>query len=95
MKLAFKAKVWIYPGGGTWHFVSIDKKDGLKIKKNQTGKLRRGWGAVKVEVTLGKSKWTTSIFPVKDGTYLLPIKSEIRKKEGVFDTDTIHIKLAL
>ena len=95
MKLAFKAKVWIYPGGGTWHFVSIDKKDGLKVKKHQTGKLRRGWGAVKVEVTLGKSKWTTSIFPVKDGTYLLPIKSEIRKKEGVFDTDIITLTIEL
>ena len=95
MKLAFKAKVWIYSGGGAWHFVSIDKKDGLKIKKHQEGKLRRGWGAVKVEVTLGKSKWITSIFPVKDGSYLLPIKSEIRKKEDVFDTDTVHIRLTL
>ena len=95
MQLVFKAKVWIYPGGGTWHFVSIDKKDGLKVKKHQEGKLRRGWGAVKVSVTLGKSKWITSIFPVKDGTYLLPIKSEIRKKEGVFDTDMVSIRLTL
>ena len=95
MKLMFKAKVWIYPGGGTWHFVSVDKKDGLKIKKYQTGKLRRGWGAVKVSVTLGKSKWITSIFPVKDGSYLLPIKSEIRRKEDVFDTDTVNIRLTL
>ncbi len=95
MKIAFKAKVWIYPGGGTWHFVTISKMDGLKVKKHQEGKLRRGWGAVKVEVRLGKSKWTTSMFPVKDGTYILPIKLEIRKKEGVFDTDIVRIVIDL
>ena len=95
MRLALRAKVWIYPGNSAWHFVTVDKKNSLKVKKHQEGKLRRGWGAVKVSVTLGKSRWSTSIFPVKDGSYLLPIKSEIRKKEDVFDTDTVHIRLTL
>ena len=95
MRILFKAKVWIYPGNGAWHFVTLDKTNGLKVKKHQEGKLRRGWGAVKVEVRLGKSSWATSIFPVKDGTYLLPIKSEIRKKEGVFDTDVVSIKIEI
>ena len=47
--------------------------------------IKRGWGSVRVKVTLGKTKWDTSIFPdKKSGTYLLPIKAEVRIKEHVF-----------
>ena len=95
MRLALRAKVWIYPGNSAWYFVTVDKKNSLKVKKHQEGKLRRGWGAVKVSVTLGKSRWSTSIFPVKDGSYLLPIKSEIRKKEQVCDTDIIKLTIEI
>jgi len=91
-----KAKVWLWPGAqAAWHFVYIDKKHAEQIKKDFGG-LGRGFGAVPVEVTLGKTKWKTSIFPSKkDQTYILPLKSQVRRAEGVFDGDEIKFTIKI
>ena len=39
---------------------------------------RRGFGSVKVTVPLGESRWRTSLFPNKDGSWFLPIKKPVR-----------------
>lgn len=85
-----KGKVWIYPGvSSVWHFVYVDKKDSEKIKKTY-GYRARGFGSLPVEVAIGKTKWQTSIFPDgKSGTYLLPLKAQVRRKEGIFEGDII------
>jgi hypothetical protein len=47
-------------------------------------------------VTIGQTVWKTSIFPdSKSGSYLLPLKAEVRKKEkiGVGDTLTFSIEI--
>jgi hypothetical protein len=78
-----KAEVWIYPGMAGWHFVTLPKKQGAEIK-TLFGKMAKGWGSLPVTVTLGKTSWKTSIFPDKrSGSYLLPLKAEVRKKERV------------
>lgn len=51
-----------------------------------------GFGSVKVMVTLGGSRWSTSIFPESaDGTYVVAIKGEVRRKEGVELGDTVRL----
>jgi hypothetical protein len=43
-----------------------------------------GWGRLKARATIGDSTWETSIwFDTKKRTYMLPIKVEIRKMEGL------------
>ena len=99
----FKANVWLWPGQGVaWHFVSVPKKESEQIAAQQEVALRRtqgkrrGWGAVRIEVAVGRTSWETSIFPdKKSGCYLLPLKSAVRKKEGIFAGDTISIALAV
>ena len=76
-----------------WHFVTVDEKNSKNIKE-KCGKVRRGFGSIPVEVTVGETNWKTSIFPNKDGTYVLPIKASVRKKEGIFDDDTISLTLS-
>ena len=45
---------------------------------------RKGFGSIRVEVTVGSSTWRTSIFPdSKLSQFVLPIKKDIRKKEQV------------
>lgn len=95
MEFSLKSKVMLYPGMAGWHFVFIDKKSSEKIKKNQIGKKRIGWGSIPGTVTIGKTTWKTSIFPDKDGTYLLPIRAEIRKKEDVYVDDHISFTCIL
>lgn len=91
-----KAKVWIWPGeSANWHFVYVDKKHSDEIKAGQKG-LRRGFGAVKVRVTLGETTWDTSIFPSKkDETYLLPLKAQVRRAENVRDGEEIEFTIEL
>jgi hypothetical protein len=83
-------KVWIYPSEtAQWHFVNVPKKESAEITKN-FGAVKRGWGSLPISVTIGKTTWTTSIFPDKRfGCYLLPIKSEVRKKEEILVDDDI------
>ena len=56
---------------------------------------RRGFGSVKVTVTLGESTWQTSLFPNKDGSWFLPIKKPVRLAEGLDYGDTIDVELEL
>jgi len=52
--------------------------------------MRRGFGAVKVSVSVGQTKWRSSVFPdAKSGRYLLPLKAEVRKKVKIAAGDTI------
>lgn len=78
-----RSEVWLYPGMAAWHFASLPKKEAEEISK-KFGSKKRGWGSLPVRVTIGKTSWTTSIFPDKrSGTYLLPLKSAVRKKEEI------------
>ncbi|MBL4644744.1 MAG: DUF1905 domain-containing protein [Candidatus Pacebacteria bacterium] len=88
-----KEKVWLYPGeSASWHFVSLSKKDSKEIKKTH-GKVHRGFGSIRVIVTVGKTTWKTSVFPSKEGMYVLPIKASVRQKEGILNRDTIALKM--
>ena len=90
-----KAKVWLYPGNSAWHFASVPKDISEKMKKKY-GSSAKGWGSLPVNAKIGASTWKTSIFPDKrSGTYLLPLKAGIRKKEEIFDGDTIQLSLAI
>ena len=51
---------------------------------------------MRVKATLGTTKWETSVFWEKQsGTYLLPLKSEVRRAEAVDEGDTITFTLAI
>jgi len=56
---------------------------------------RRGFGSVKVIVTLGDSQWQTSLFPNKDGSWFLPIKKPVRVAEGLAEGEEVSVELEL
>jgi len=93
MKYTMREKVWIYPGVVGWHFVSVSKKESQAIKERY-GKYHRGFGSLPVMVTIDKTSWKTSIFPdTISGTYLLPLKVEVRKKEEILADDIITFSI--
>ena len=66
----------------SWVFVSLpqDVSDAVDDATSMTG----GFGSVKVNVQLGASTWSTSLFPSKElATYVLPVKKVIRSAESV------------
>ncbi len=90
-----KTTVWQYPGMGGWHFASVPRDISDEIKK-EFGMFKRGWGSLRVMATIGTTRWKTSIFPdKKSGTYLLPVKAEVRHNEHLAVDDTIEILLEL
>lgn len=54
---------------------------------------RRGFGSVRVQVRLETEEWRTSIFPMKEGTFFLPLKAAVRKKADVDVGDTIEVEI--
>lgn len=85
-------KIWLYPGKAGWYFVTIRKEDADEIKKEWMWP-RKGFGSIPVRVTIGKTTWKTSIFPEKKGTYLLPLKKQVRDAEGLEVDDSPEITL--
>lgn len=86
---AFSAKIW-YCG---WHLVSLPKEMAKEIRENFKC-FEEGWGRLKVLAKIGNSEWKTAVwFDTKQQTYLLPIKSEIRKKEKTGADHTVDIAL--
>ena len=97
MKRAYKikAKVWLYPGKDPWHFVTLPKKASKDIDF-YFAHAKRGWGSIRVTVTLGKTSWKTSIFPdKKKDSYILPLKAQVRKEEEIKEGDYINFSLEL
>ena len=64
------------------------------MRRLELGK-RRGFGSVKVNVTLGDSRWSTSVFPSKDVGWFLPIKKAIQRAQGLDEGDVLEIELEL
>ncbi|ASY59459.1 DUF1905 domain-containing protein [Sinorhizobium sp. CCBAU 05631] len=91
----FDGELWLYPGKGGWHFVTLPAEIARQIKfLAEPGK--RGWGSEAVIARTGKTDWTTSIFPDKaSGSFLLPVKAEVRQREKLAAGQTMRIKLSL
>lgn len=89
----FKGQVWRWPGLGGWHFVTLPKKLSQDISKVSKP---YGAGFVRVKVMVGKSTWSTALFPHKESkSFLLSIKQSIRKKEGIWENDNVDVSFAL
>jgi hypothetical protein len=93
-----RGKVWLYDGGasrGCWHFVSLPKKLSAELKARYAIR-RRGFGSLKVLATVGKTSWTTSIFPEsKEGAFILPLKADVREKEKINEGDAISFSIEI
>ena len=87
-----RSRVWLWPGPSSWHFVTVPKKYAHDIRLFAPP-VRRGFGAIKVEVTVGSTTWQTSIFPDKESeSFILPLKQSVRKKEQIrADSDIEYI----
>jgi hypothetical protein len=95
--IVFDAELWIWDArrNDSWTFVSLPV-DASEDIRQVTGGERRGFGSLRVRVTVGTSTWTTSIFPDSaNDCYVLPIKRAIRNAEGLDagDTTTITVEL--
>ena len=97
----FKSKVIVWSYGtdrdnfdSAWRFARVPENISAKIIKMQKEKPRRGWGAIYATAKIGKTEWTTSIFPDwYSPTYILPLKKKIRYQENLYDGVEVKISI--
>lgn len=97
MVVVFDAELWIWDvrRPDTWTFVSLPAEASEEVREVAGGP-RRGFGAVRVRVTVGGSTWTTSIFPDgARGCYVLPIKRAVREAEALDTGDIATVTVEL
>ena len=93
LNYTFTEDLWMYPGPAAWYFITLPKDIADEIKFF-TSDVKRGWGSVRVRVTVGDTIWKTSIFPAKEsGSYVLPVKKDVRKKEGLSAGEPVTLSL--
>lgn len=98
MDFTFDAELWMWDArrGDSWTFVSLPAEASAEIRELATATSRRGFGSVRVAVTVGGSRWATSIFPdAQRGTYVLPIKKAVRRTEALDPGDVATVTVAL
>jgi Domain of unknown function (DUF1905) len=88
--------VWIWKGeeAGRWYFITVPEEECDEIRAHAFGN-PRGFGSVRVEATIGRVAWRTSVFPLNSGGYLLPLKAEVRKEANIGAGDEVTVKLEL
>ncbi len=93
IKFEFSAEMWQHGSPGGWFFVSLPKDMSREIREH-LGWQEEGWGRMKVTAQIGEQIWDTAIwFDSKAGTYLLPVKAEIRKRSNLRAGEPIGIML--
>ncbi len=98
--IEFKAATWLWSGGKTtWTFVTLPEKAAAEValfSQPQPGKKKPGWGSVPVQVRIGQTEWSTSLFPVKkENSYFLPLKASVRQAERIETGQTVRIALSM
>jgi hypothetical protein len=90
----FAARLWRWRDG-SWHFVTVpedvsDEVDGV------VGDRAGGFGSVRVEVAVGRTVWSTSLFPsAEQAAYVLPVKKAVRAAEGLVEGDEVMVRVRL
>jgi hypothetical protein len=95
--VVFDAELWRWDArrADSWIFVSLPAEASEEIRDLAAGP-RRGFGSVRVRVTVGDSTWTTSIFPDSvRGGYVLPIKRAVRQAADLDIGDVATVTVAL
>ncbi len=83
MHIAFDSTVFRWDARPeTWLFTDVPEELSDDIRE-VTGPFTRGFGAVRVEATVGGTTWRTSIFPSSSGRYWLPLKRAVREAESL------------
>lgn len=91
----FSAALWQWQGKASWCFASLPEEIADEIDE-QFGQLAAGFGSIRVEVTVGRTTWRTSVFPdTKRGTLILPVKKDVRRREAVDIGDSVEFALAV
>jgi hypothetical protein len=93
MDLEFSGEIIHWRGPAPFHFVTVPDEQSAEIEA-VSSMVTYGWGAIPVKARIGRTDFTTSLFP-KGELYLVPIKDAVRRAEGLVLGDEVIVQLRL
>jgi hypothetical protein len=93
MDLEFTGEVWFWKGPAPWHFVTVPDEESAEIEA-AAAFVTYGWGMIPARIRMGATDWETALWP-KDGRYIVPLKTWVRKKEKVNLGDVVTVTVSL
>ena len=93
MELEFTGEVWYWKGPAPWHFITVPDDQCAEIEAI-ANTVTYGWGMIPVTAQIGRTRWTTSLWP-KDDSYIVPIKTHVRRAENLDVDDTATVLLTI
>ena len=89
------APLWLWSGeNGSWHFVTVPEEQSGEIRAHCLAEMR-GFKSARVEATINGVTWRTSVFPLKAGGYILPVKAKVRREADIAADDEVTVRLEL
>ena len=92
-RINFDATVFVWRGPAPFFFAQVPAEHAAELKRSAK-RLSYGWGVIPVQATIGGVAFRTSLIP-RDGTYLLPLKADIRRRTGITAGDCVPIEMTL
>jgi hypothetical protein len=90
----FAGELWEAEAVDPWVFVTVPVELGDEVRAAVAPS--RGFGTVRVRVTIGGTTWDTSVFPdSKLGAFLLPVKRSVRDAECIDVGDRVEVTLVV
>jgi len=93
LELTFSGEIWYWRGPAPHHFVTVPP-DAAATLHAISSLVTYGWGMIPVRVRTARSAWDTSLFP-RDGGYVVPIRTTVRRSEAVVPGDTVTLRLTI
>ncbi len=93
MEFEFTALVWTWRGPAPFFFVTVPAEVAKQLKDLER-LVTYGWGMIPATVTIGRTRWTTALWP-KDGAYVVPLKTAVRRAEQIEEDDSVTLSLRI
>jgi hypothetical protein len=91
--MEFAGELWYWRGPAPFHFVTVpDEQCGPLEAASPI--VSYGWGMIPVAARIGATRWTTALWP-KDGGYIVPVKTWVRRAERLELGDEVTVGLAV
>ncbi len=93
MDLEFRGEIIHWRGPSPFHFVTVPEEQSAAIEA-VSSMVTYGWGAIPVAARVGRTDFTTSLFP-RGELYLVPIKVAVRRAEHLTLGDEVTVRIRL